>query len=109
MNNWLIIVLYWIACCIMAYVFRNRKGKDSLRKIAMQKTKLWEHLLIILLSPLAVPIIILVLVYNACKNLYYKNRPKPLPKSIRKFMKKDCVLDENDNTTSLTEYNYKHT
>lgn len=108
MNNWLIIVLYWIACCIMAYVFRNRKGKDSLRKIAMQKTKLWEHLLIILLSPLAVPIIILVLVYNACKNLYYKNRPKPLPKSIRKFMKKDCVLDENDNTTSLTEYNYKH-
>ena len=34
-----------------------------------------------------------VVVY-AIHKWYYKNRPKPLPKSS---MKKDCVLDENSN------------
>ena len=27
---------------------------------------------------------------------------------IKKYMKKDCVLDEDNNTISIAEYNYKH-
>ena len=108
MNVWIIIALYWMTCCIGVYVSRNKNGKDSLRKITKQETKYWEHLLIVLLCPLAVPIILLALAYKACRNLYYKNRPKPLPKRFKKYMKKDCVLDENNNTTSIAEYNYKH-
>lgn len=83
MNVWIIIALYWITCCIGVYVFRNKNGKDSLRKRTKQETKYWEHLLIVLLCPLAVPIILLALAYKACRNLYYKNRPKPLPKRFK--------------------------
>ena len=87
MNVWIIIALYWIICCIGVYVFRNKNEKDSLRKIAKQETKFWEHLLIVLLSPLAVPIIVLALVVKACQKPYYKNRPRPLPRKLKKFMK----------------------
>ena len=27
---------------------------------------------------------------------------------MKKYMKKDCVLDENNQTVSLAEYNYRH-
>lgn len=39
MNVWIIISLYWMSCCIGVYVFRNKNGKDSLRKITKQETK----------------------------------------------------------------------
>lgn len=48
------------------------------------------------------------LAYHSCINLYYRNRPRPLPKKMKKYMKKDCVLDENNQTVSLAEYNYRH-
>ena len=108
MIAWIVIALYWIACCISVYVIRNKNGKDGLRKITNQKTKIWEHLVIVLLCPIAVPIILLALAFKACQKLYYKNRPRPLPKKLKKFMKKDCVLDENNSTISIAEYNYKH-
>ena len=106
MIAYLLIALYWIACCITVYIIRNRK--NPLHKITRAKTKFWEHIIIVLLSPLAVPIILLGFAYRACRNWYYRNRPKPLPKRIKKYMKKDCVLDEDNNTISLAEYNYKH-
>lgn len=73
-----------------------------------QKTTFWEHLLIVLFSPLAAPIMLFALAYHSCINLYYRNRPRPLPKKMKKYMKKDCVLDENNQTVSLAEYNYMH-
>lgn len=72
------------------------------------KDYLWEHLLIVLFSPLAAPVMLFVLAYHSCINLYYRNRPRPLPKRMRKYMKKDCVLDEDNQTVSLAEYNYMH-
>ena len=92
MTTWIVIALYWIACCISVYVMRNKKSKNSLRKITNQKTKLLQHLVIVLLCPIAVPIILLALAFKACQKLYYKNRPRPLPKKLKKYMKKDCVL-----------------
>jgi tetratricopeptide (TPR) repeat protein len=107
MNIWIYIALYWLACCITGYVIRTRLGKGPVRKAGI-KAVLWEHLQIILLCPIAVPVLLSALLYKGCRSLYYKNRPRPLPKKFKKYMKKDCVLDENNSTISIAEYNYKH-
>ena len=107
MNIWIYIALYWLACCITGYVIRTRLGKGPVRKAGI-KAVLWEHLQIILLCPIAVPVLLSALLYKGCRSLYYKNRPRPLPKKFKKYMKKDCVLDENNCTISIAEYNYKH-
>ena len=105
---WIVLALYWIACCITVYVIRNRNGKEPLQRIMKKETKIWEHLLIVLLCPVAIPIILIVYVCKVCHKHYYKNRPRPLPKKLKEYMKKDCVLDENNSTVSIAEYNYKH-
>ena len=107
MNIWIYLALYWLACCITGYVIRTRLGKSSVRKVGIMAV-LWEHLQIILLCPIAVPVLLLALLYKGCRSLYYRNRPRPLPKKFKKYMKKDCVLDENNCTISIAEYNYKH-
>lgn len=107
MNIWIYLALYWLACCITGYVIRTRLGKGPVRKAGI-KAVLWEHLQIILLCPIAVPVLLLALLYKGCRSLYYRNRPRPLPKKFKKYMKKDCVLDEDNNTISIAEYNYKH-
>lgn len=108
MTGWIILALYWIVSCVVVYAIRNKNGKQPLNRFLKQETKLWEHLLIILLAPIALPIILIVFGYKACHKWYYKNRPRPLSKELKKYMKKDCVLDENNNTVSLAEYNYQH-
>lgn len=108
MNIWVIVALYWIVCCVLVYVLAHINGQVAYRKMMKQKTTFWEHLLIVLFSPLAAPIMLFALAYHSCINLYYRNRPRPLPKKMKKYMKKDCVLDENNQTVSLAEYNYRH-
>ena len=109
MNVWVIVALYWIVCCVLVYVFGNINGQASYRKMTKQKTGYWEqYLLVVLFSPLLAPVMLFVLAYNTCRNLHYRNRPRPLPKRMKKYMKKDCVLDEDNKTISLAEYNYKH-
>ena len=97
-----IFLAYWISSCIAIYVIRKRR--DS----ADSNTSIREHIALILLSPLAFPIVTIVLLLYKCRDVYYRNRPRPIPKRMRKYLKKDCVLDENKNTVSLAEYNYKH-
>ena len=108
MTSWIIIALYWIVSCVVIYAIRNKNGKKPLNRFLKQETKLWEHLLIILLAPIALPIILLFWGFKVCHKWYYKNRPRPLSKNLKKYMKKDCVLDEKNNTVSLAEYNYQH-
>lgn len=105
---WILLALYWVACCIIVYVIRFRNGKNPVNRILKEETKPWEHLLIIILCPIAAPIVLLVFAYKACKKRYYKNRPRPLSKEQKKYLKNDCVLDENNSTMSIAEYNYKH-
>ena len=95
---------YWMISCVAVYVYRKR-SKGS---FVGNNTSVWEHIVIILLSPLALPIIAILMLYGNYKNVYYKNRPKPVPKRMRKYLKRDCVLDERNHTVSLAEYNYKH-
>ena len=99
-----LVALYWILSCVAIYANRKRSKNGT----PEGKTPIWKHIVIILLSPLALPIIAILLFYKKCKGMYYKNRPKPVPKGIRKYLKKDLVIDENNKTVSLVEYNYKH-
>lgn len=108
MNVWVIVALYWMVCCVLVYVLAHINGQVAYRRMMKQKTTFWEHLLIVLFSPLAVPVMLFALAYHGCINLYYWNRPRPLPKKMKKYMKKDCVLDENNQTVSLAKYNYMH-
>ena len=108
MKDWIFIACYWIVSCIIVYANRYRSNKNPLNKVLKQKTKPWEHLLIVLLSPIAAPIMIIVFAYKGCQFLYYRNRPKPLPKAQRAYMKKDRVLDEKNTAVSISEYNYVH-
>lgn len=48
------------------------------------------------------------LLRSKCRSAFYKNRPRPLPKRLRKYMQSDCVLDEHNHTVSIAEYNYMH-
>ena len=97
-----IFLAYWISSCIAIYVIRKRRNS------AGSNTSIREHIALVLLSPLALPIVAIVLLLYKCRDAYYRNRPRPIPKRMRKYLKVDCVLDENKNTVSLSEYNYKH-
>ena len=97
-------IVYWMISCVAIYVNRKR-SKGS---FVGNNTSLWEQIVIVLLSPLALPIIAIQMLYGKYKNTYYKNHPKPVPKRMRKYLKRDCVLDERNNTVSIAEYNYKH-
>lgn len=108
MNIWICLAVYWVACCIIGYVIRSRFGKNTLPNRAGRKNILWVHLQIILLCWIAVPVLLFAFAYNSCRRLYYKNRPRPLPKDIKKYVKKDSVLDENNSAISIVDYNYKH-
>lgn len=99
----IIILAYWIASCIAVYVIRGKIGNT-----VGGNTSIRERIVLFLLSPLALPIVVIVLLFYKCRNVYYRNRPRPIPQRMRKYLKKDCVLDENKTTVSLSEYNYKH-
>ena len=107
MNTYIVAAIYWVACCIIVYVLRNRNDKNPINSITKKKTKFWEHLLIVLLCPLAVPIILVALAFKAVQDRYYRNRPRPVSGFMKKYMK-DRVVDENNHTVSIAEYNYKH-
>ena len=97
-----IFLAYWFFSCIAIYVIRKRRNS------AGSNTSIREHIALVLLSPLALPIVAIMLLLYKCRDAYYGNRPRPIPKRMRKYLKKDCVLDENKTTVSLSEYNYKH-
>lgn len=86
MNIWIIVALYWIVCCVLVYVLERVTGLAAYRKMTQPKTGYWEHhLLIVLFSPLLAPFMLFVLAYHGCFNLYYRNRPRPLPKKLKKY------------------------
>ncbi|MBM6669544.1 sel1 repeat family protein [Phocaeicola coprophilus] len=52
------------------------------------------------------PLILVVLIYKSYKRYYYKDKPMPVPKKLRRYVKKDTVMHDHT-TMSLAEYNYK--
>lgn len=107
--GWIIILaIYWIASYALFYANIYWNNKESFKNIMKERIKTWEHIVFALLSPLVFPMIIVFLLYKVFQYLYYKNRPKPMPKSKRKFLREDCVLDKNNTVISIQEYNYKY-
>ena len=55
-----------------------------------------------------VPLLIAGGVYRLYRKIRNQKRPKPIPKNIRRFIKPDRVLDENNSAMSIDEYNQTH-
>lgn len=63
---------------------------------------------LVFVSAIVAPVIVFIVVAGGGYRLYYRNRPRPMSKNLRKYMKVDTVLDETNSTVSLAEYNSKH-
>lgn len=90
-----LIVVYVILCLwhIIRLFIKMRQGL---------KLSFLQFFVSIILSPL----IMMVLIYKFCKRRYYKNKPMPVPKKYKKYLKKDTVM-HNHTSMSLAEYNYR--
>lgn len=103
-----LLVVYWVIADIALYVIRIRRVEKGSRISVIKKTPAWKHVVYILLFPLFFPFSMVLLLRSKCRSAFYKNRPRPLPKRLRKYMQSDCVLDERNHTVSIAEYNYMH-
>lgn len=114
MNFRIIIAIYWSLCIIGTFIFmiRNKKKNRLIDAISNNNESFGKRIVtflcIILFVPILMPFILLYQVIKGVKTLYYKNRPRPVPKDKRRFLKPDTVFDENNTSMSLTEYNFKH-
>lgn len=90
-----LIVIYVVLCLwhIIRLFIRVRQGL---------KLSFLQFFVSIILSP----IFMMVLLYKFCEKNYYKDKPMPVPKKLRKYAKKDAVMHEHT-IMSLAEYNYK--
>ena len=113
MTTFILFLVYWTISVVATYVVRHHNSKKQSYKnlfageVSVGK-KISTHLSIWLIVPIAMPFILIYLVYKFIDKLKYKNRPRPVSKKLRGFYKKDFVLDENDKAVSLYEYNYTH-
>lgn len=80
----------------LTFMLRRRIKKGSKGSIA-------KDIVMLILATVFFPAVIYVLVTEA----YYHNRPRPLPRKLRKFLKKDLVHADG-RTMSIAEYNATH-
>lgn len=82
------------------------------KKARIEEHKLWQVITVVLLFIIFSPIVILVVTYIAiegtCKRIYYRNRPRPVPKKFRKYLKNDLVVNGDGKTMTIGEYNELH-
>ena len=108
----IIIIIYWIVAVISTYIVRYHNVKKNHAEAVFANRPFWKklksHLSILIIVPLAMPFILIYVAVNKIKKARYRNRPKPVSKKLRKFLKPDIVLDENNRSISLSEYNLKH-
>lgn len=103
MNIWTILAIYWVVCCLAVYIIRNRDTFYNKKKLKFQ-----EHITMILIIPLAVPFLLLYLMYKGWQQFYYKDRPIPVPIFLREEKGRDSVIVINEETMSLVEYNKQY-
>jgi len=106
MNTWVVVTIVWIVCLVFIFVSRllNQSSAGGVNK----KMRLKDIIICFLFAPIIAPVSLFVIINEKYKQKYYKNRPRPLPKKLRKFLKVDCVADEERKTVSIAEYNWKH-
>ena len=106
MNTWVVITIVWIVC--LAFIFASRLLNQSSAGGVNKKMRLRDIIICFLFAPIIAPVSLFVIINEKYKQKYYKNRPRPLPKKLRKFLKADTVADEEGKTVSIAEYNWKH-
>ena len=103
MNIWTVLAIYWVVCCLAVYIIRNRDTFYNKKKLKFQ-----EHITMILIIPLAVPFLLLYLMYKGWQQFYYQDRPIPVPIFLREEEGRDRVIVINEETMSLVEYNKQY-
>ena len=106
MNTWVVVTIVWIICLV--FIFVNRLLNQSSVGGVKKKMRLRDIIICFLFAPIIAPVSLFVIINEKCKQKYYQNRPRPLPKVVRKFFKADTVADEERKTVSIAEYNWKH-
>lgn len=64
---------------------------------------MWPELLVVVLGTAFFPVVIFI----GLRELYYRNRPRPVPRKFRKYLKDDTVFS-GGRSMSLSEYNATH-
>ena len=93
----LIVYAFFLAICVALAVHSRMQKKQGFRD------KIGQDILFCFLAALFFPVVI----YFGCDALYYHNRPRPIPKKMRKWIKKDLV-DFKGERMSIAKYNATH-
>ena len=93
----LIVYAFFLAICVALAVHSRIQKKQGFRD------KIGQDILFCFLAALFFPVVI----YFGCDALYYHNRPRPIPKKMRKWIKKDLV-DFKGERMSIAKYNATH-
>ena len=92
----LIIYLVCVVIWILLYLIRKNHVKHSTKKDLV--------VVFTLLSILLAPLVLVIGLISIVKDKHNQNRPRPVPKNIRGYLKKDTVMF-NGRTMSLSEVN----
>ena len=90
----LITCAFFFTLCIVLVIIRRIKNKEGFR------VKIGKDILFSILGGIFFPVII----YIGLQELYYRNRPRPLPKKLRKWLNKDLVVYKGK-SMPLAKYN----
>lgn len=85
-----------------------KEGYPTFLGIKTKETAWFLLFVSALVAPIMVPLLIAGGVYRLYRKIRNQKRPKPIPKNIRRFIKPDRVLDENNSAMSIDEYNQTH-
>ena len=90
----LITCAFFFLLCIVLVIHRRIKNKEGFR------VKIGKDIMFSFLGGIFFPVIINL----GLQELYYRNRPRPLPKKLRKWLKKDLVVYKGK-SMPLAKYN----
>lgn len=90
----LITCAFFFLLCIVLVIHRRIKNKEGFR------VKIGKDILFSILGGIFFPVII----YIGLQELYYRNRPRPLPKKLRKWLNNDLVVYKGK-AMPLAKYN----
>ena len=93
----LLVYAFFFAICVALAVHSRIQKKQGFRD------KIGQDVLFCILAAMFFPVVI----YFGCDALYYQNRPRPIPKKMRKWLKKDLVEFKGERM-SLAQYNATH-
>lgn len=96
---------FLILYCLLTVVFGVSVSIYNARK-NHKPILTWNIFTLVILCPLIMPFVLIYIIVKGVGNLYYKDKPRPIAKRYRRFLKKDFI-EHNGARMSLAEYNKK--